>query len=94
MLFSRLLAVIVTSFSLATTAQLIINEDTATIAQTCEEIQARFSNSSEVIVFRGIEYFEAIDHWIKSSEQKPVCVVQPSSAKDLSLAVSSPELGI
>lgn len=90
MFISRLLAVI-TGLSL-TAAQIISNNDTATIAQTCGEIKARFSNSSEVIVFRGIEYFEAIDHWIKSSEQKPVCIVQPASAQDLSVAVSSQEL--
>lgn len=58
------------------------------IRQTCDAIQAQFSDASKVMTFRGIGYFEAIEHWIKSSEQEPTCVVQPASAQDLSVAVS------
>lgn len=58
------------------------------IRQTCDAIEAQCSDASKVMTFRGIGYFEAIEHWIKSSEQEPVCVVQPASAEDLSVAVS------
>lgn len=57
------------------------------IRQTCDAIEAQCSDASKVMTFRGIGYFEAIEHWIKSSEQEPVCVVQPASAEDLSVAI-------
>lgn len=57
------------------------------IKQACDDIDAQFSDASDVLTFRGIRFYQAIDHWMESSDQTPRCVVQPASVQDLSTAV-------
>lgn len=57
------------------------------IKQACDDIDAQFSDASDVLTFRGIRFHQAIDHWMESSDQTPRCVVQPASVQDLSTAV-------
>ncbi|CAK1359615.1 hypothetical protein CB0940_05789 [Cercospora beticola] len=59
----------------------------AAIKQACDDIDAQFSDASDVLTFRGIRFYQAIDHWMESSDQTPRCVVQPASVQDLSTAM-------